>query len=372
MSLTVPQYEPLPSGVIPDRLLIEKVLYEAEAPVLFLSRTVQGQLLLGYVAEESSAGIFTVLVPISAKILDSLERGATSVREALTATCGWLHVSNGVKTGTWSIDFENFPSDFLPLAGTPLLPEHEPVLRTRAVGEKIVLGQMPASVVSFVAESTKKAIKTLLDFILSNPSEGRPREEHRALYDLPIQSFAFASFELSFGPPDEGLFPSDQIDQAAQKLRRGLAWASSDTREILEAETDEEREAILRATLFLPPPSAGPIQEMQVCGSWIPTQKVVLTRQSRKRIRKELKHVDSEQIVKYEGRIGEVDVDNLSFILRDVSDGTDRRGLFAEDLVEEMIALLSDAERVAVAGFERQGRLHVTAIAPVRSTNVEV
>jgi hypothetical protein len=371
MPLIVPQHDAIPIGLIPERLSVERVLYEAEVPVLFLTRTLQGQLLLAYVAEENSAGTFTVLAPISAKTLISLEVGATSVRDALTATCGWLHLNNGSKTGTWSIDFDQFPKEYLPLPGTPLLPEHEPVLRTRAVGEKIVLGQMPASVVSFVADATKKAIKTLLDFVLANPSEGRPREEHRALYDLPVQSFSFASFELSFGPPDEGIFPLEQIQQAAKKLQRGLAWASSDSRDALEADSDEEREAILRATLFLTPPSAGPIREMQVSGTWIPSQKVVLTRQSRKRIRKELKQVDSEQIVKYEGRIGEVDVDNLSFILRDISDGIDRRGLFAEDLVEEMIVLLSDSERVAVAGFERQGRLNITAVAPIRTTSTE-
>ena len=112
--------------------------------------------------KKNSSGTFTVLVPISAKTLTSLEVGATSVRDALTATCGWLHLNNGYKTGTWSIDFDQFPTEYLPLPGTPLLPEHEPVLRTRAVGEKIVLGQMPASVVSFVADATKKAIKTLL------------------------------------------------------------------------------------------------------------------------------------------------------------------------------------------------------------------
>ena len=367
MPLEIPTRDPLPHGLFPEQLEVDRVLYEAETPVLYLTRTSHDQLVLAYVAFESEAGTFTLLAPISSRTLEALERGALPVRDALTATCAWLHLSHSAKAGTWSVDLNTFPGDYLPYPGTPLLPEHEPILRTRALGEEIVLGRMPASVVSFVADATKKAIKTLLDFILANPTEGRPREEHRALYDLPVQGFAFASFELSFGSPDEGIFPAEHLKQAADKLHRGLAWASSDNREALMAGSDEEREAILRAVLFLTPPSAGPIKEMQVSGSWIPEDKVVLTRQSRRRVRKELRPVDSERIVTHKGRIGRLDVDNLSFVLRDTADAIDVAGFFAEELREEMLDLLSDSEQVEIAGFERQGRLNITAVASIRA-----
>jgi hypothetical protein len=223
---------------------------------------------------------------------------------------------------------------------------------------------MPASVVAFVADSTRKAIKILLDNLLMLPSEGRPREEHRALYDLPIQNFAFASFELSFGMPDEELFPREQLREAAKKLERGLAWASSIDSAPLAAESDAERETILRAALLLTPPQAGVITEVQVSGLWIQRGSIRLTRDSRRRVRQELRNIDSERVMSYTGRIGEIDIDNSSFILRDVEDGQDRRGFYNDDLLDDMITFFADAQRVAVAGVERLGRLYVSAVAP--------
>jgi hypothetical protein len=369
MHLEVPNRDRLPMGLIPDRLSVERVLYEAEEPILFLTRTSQNQLLLAYVADDSASGMFTVLTPVTIKTVDALERGITSVRDAITSAAAWLHWTKGKESGTWPFDLESFPDTFLPHPGTPLLPQLEPVLRTRAIGPNIVLGHMPASVVAFVADSTRKAMKTLLDYTLSAKTEGRPREEHRTLYDLPIQSFAFSSFELGFGPPDEGLFTVEQVRQASEKLAKGLLWATSGGSIKLEAESDEEREVILRATLLLTPPITGPISEVQLSGNWVPHDKIVLTRDSRKRVRQELKQVDSERVFTFEGRIGELDIDNQSFILRDTTDGQDRRGFFAEDLLDEMLALLSESEKVIIAGVERQGKLRVSAVAPARNNN---
>jgi hypothetical protein len=68
--------------------------------------------------------------------------------------------------------------------------------------------------------------------------------------------------------------------------------------------------------------------------------------------------------MRYTGRIGEIDVDNSSFILRDLEDGQDRRGFYEDDLLDDMIAFFVNAQRVAVAGVERLGRLYVSAVAP--------
>jgi hypothetical protein len=222
---------------------------------------------------------------------------------------------------------------------------------------------MPASVVAFVADSTRKALKTLLDYILDARSDGRPRDEHRSLYDLPIQSFAFSSFELSFGLPEEGLFTVDQIRLASEKLNVGLNWASGGQNQELNAETPEEREAILRAILLLTPPTSGHIKQIEISGDWIPRERVTLTKASRKRVREALRRVDTERVFTISGRLGEIDTDKLTFILRDTDDGNDKSGSFSEDLLEEMIAFLT--ERVSVAGVERQGKLIITAAVAV-------
>lgn len=213
-------------------------------------------------------------------------------------------------------------------------------------------------------------MNALLDHMFATPIEGRPRQEHRALYDLPIQRFAFSSLELSFGAPEESLVAVDQVREAAQRLETGLTWASTSTPEPWGEIPEDERATILRAALFLTPPAAGPISEIHVSGRWIHNRKLRLTRESRRRVRQELRRVDSERIVRYEGRIGELDIDNLSFTLRDTVDGQDRRGFFTEDLLDDMVALLSDVRRVAVAGVERQGRLLVSAAGPLEDPGV--
>ncbi len=226
MHLRIPTSDRMPEGFLPQRLVLERILYDAEMPIVYTTRTPQGQQLLAYVADESELGTFTIVAPLSERTLAALESGAMSVRDALTSSCAWLHV-RGQNVGAWAVDLEHLPVGFLPMPGTPLLSDQEPVLRTRAIGEKVVLGQIPASVVAFVADSTRKAVKTLLDFYLTAPSGGRPPEEHRALYDLPVRSFAFASFELGFGPPEATLFGPDQMRTIIGHLYRGLCWASS-------------------------------------------------------------------------------------------------------------------------------------------------
>jgi len=370
MHLSVPNRDQLPAGLVSEPLQVDKVLYEAESPVVYVTKTLQGQLLLAYVADDTPDGVFTLLAPMTSVSMVSVELGSTPLRDALTASWLWLHVSGGHTNGLWGVDVSEIPSDCLPVAGTLVRPGIEPVLRARAIGQQVLLGRIPASVVSFIADGTRQAMKTLLDFAFAIPLEGRPRQEHRALYDLPVQRFAFSSFELSFGAPEDSSMPQSEIREVALKLERGLKWASENNSTSLEGISGDERDAILRAALFLTPPAAGPIQEVQVSGSWMPSGRVRLTRESRRRIRQELRSVESERIVRLEGRIGELDVDNLSFTLRDAGDGPDRRGYFTDDLLDDMVSLLSDVGRVAVAGTERHGRLVVSAVGPIETAHL--
>ncbi|MEW5927906.1 MAG: hypothetical protein AB1941_10495 [Gemmatimonadota bacterium] len=363
MPLMIPVREELPADLLPTPLPYVRVLYEAEFPIVYVSKTSHGQPLLAYVSDATTEGLFTLLAPVSEATIAELERGSLAVRDALVSSWLWLHVFDGENGRLWVTESGEIPDGFLPLPGTPLFAEHEAVLKTRALGESLVLGRMPASVVAFVADATRKAMKTLLDFTFSARAEGRPTEEHRALYDLPIKQFAFASFELSFGFPDEGLFPREEVRRAAEKLEAGLVWAGDPSNENpLYASTDEERAAILRAALLLTPPVTGPIVEVQVSGSWLRKGAVRLTRESRRKVRQELRQVEQERVVTYHGRIGEMDVDNSTFILRDTPEGVDRKGMFSEEERDDMMEYFAEGARVTVAGVERQGRLFVAAV----------
>lgn len=374
MYLNIPTTDSLPSDLLDTPLPIDEVLYEAEAPIIYLTHTKHGQIMLAYLADETEEGLITFLSPISKERCTLLKNGCLSVREAITASSLWFHLfkSNG-EHQFWAIDPSDIPNDYLPIEGTPLLPEHESVFKTRAIGEHIALGKMPASVVGFVADATRSAFKTLLDFTSAISSDGRPRDNHRKLYDFPIQRFAFASFELGFSAPDEGLLPSHELKQAVQKLEDGLAWAACQTNDSqLSANSDEEKFAILKASLMLTPPNSGAISEIEISGTWIKQGRIKLTRQSRKKVNVELHKLNKEKVVTYCGRIGEIDDDKLSFTLRDVALNDNEaeqeyKGFFDESFLDDMKLFHYEETRVTVAGVELRGRLNVTAVAPENS-----
>jgi hypothetical protein len=363
--LTKPGREPLRTPPVSGRLEVVDVLYDAERPVVFTTRSLNGQMLLVYAAGDSEEGSWYVLTACTERLLADLRSGHVSVRDAITSSWMWLarEDTSGALAEVWSVTAAEIPEEHLPMPGTPLLPEHEAALVTRAIGAEISLGRVPASVVAFVADATRKAVKVILDYLLSKPVEGRPTEEHRALYDLRVQRFAFASFEIGFASPDEGAVPRLTLLQAAEKLEAGLRWAAGSTEAPLPAEGHEERLSILRAALLLTPPLGGAISEVEVSGQWIGRGRAVrLTRDARRRVHAELNRISTERVLKYVGRVGEVDRDNLSFTLRDTEEGRDRKVSFPEELLDDVIQALSDARLVAVAGVERSGRLYVTAL----------
>ncbi len=366
MHIEIPKTERLPIELLDYPLPIDKILYEAETPIIYMSHTKYGQSLLAYLADESEEGIITLLAPVSDARCKALDAGYLSVREVLDESWLWFHFDKNKNEEVpefWAINTCDIPNDFLPLEGTPLLPEHEAVFRMRAIGKDIAIGKMPLSVVAFVADAMRSALKTLLDFTLATSVEGRPKEDHRALYDLPIQRFAFNSFELSFAAPNEGLFLKTQ--EAVEKLESGLVWAASPDNDVpLSSSSDEERATVLRATSLLTPPTAGAISEIEISGSWIKHGHIRLTHNSRKKVNKKLRVLDKEKIVTYGGRIGEIDDDNLSFTLRDVSDENEHKGFFEESILDDMKLYYYEGIRVTVAGRERRGRLYVAAIAP--------
>ena len=342
---------------------IDEILYEAEGPVLFTTHNASGQLLLAYVADEAEDATWLVLSACAPHTLEALKRGSLAVRDALTSSWMWLVHRRPEASRAWVITPDHLPPAYLPAPSTPLLPEQEPVLATRAVGDTIFPGATPASVVAYVADSTRKAVKILLDFVFERPSEGRPPEDMRALYDLPVQRFAFNSFEVAFGLPPGGA-EAPGLHKAAALLNQGLSWAAGVGEQPLGATSADEKSAILRAVLQLTPPPGGPITELEVSGTWMSHGAKRLTRASRRRVHGEIRRLRTDRVVQRTGRFGEVDRDNCTFTLRTPDKGAEYRGVFAEELLDDIVEYFAEDRRVTVAGVERAGRLYVTVVGP--------
>lgn len=368
MNIDLKDADRIPDGLVEWPLPIERVLYEAEQPIVFLSKNAKRQLMLAYLANEDQDATFTILTPISWAQVRNLEAGVVSVREALTSSWMWLvrHEHRQPGADVWAVAEADIPQQYLPRHGTPLLPEHSIVFAARALGDDVSLGRMPCSVVSFVADATRSALKAMLDHLTAANTEGRPTDARRALYDLPVQRLGFASFEIGLSEPNAGLFPDDTLHSAVGHLQRGLAWAQnvSDHSELEEGAIGE-KEAVLRATLALSPPSSGAITAVEVSGAWLGGKRYHLTRTSRTKVSRSLRNLQRERIVVFQGRIGEIDDDNLSFTLREADDNVDHKGAFPESLLEDMRTHYYEANKVEISGVERNGRLRVTAVVPL-------
>lgn len=356
----------IPDGFFDFPLPVERVLYEAEQPIVYLTKTKQGQEMLAYLADEMNGLQFIVVAPATPSSIRRLESGSIGIREALTDTWIWMvraSFAQGVSE-VWSISETDIPTLHLPKPGTPLLPEHRIAFSARAVGDGIALGSVPCSVIAFVANAAKSSLKAILDHAFAANGEGRPTDAQRALYDLPVRQLKFASFEVGLAAPKKDLFPNDAVLQAVSDLQTGLEWAEDVQNDTpLEAEDDTKTEAILRATLALTPPSHGVITSVEVGGYWLKGHRFTLTRKSRSKVANRLRQLKEEEIVLMSGRIGEIDDDKLSFILRDVDvENSERRGSFPEELLDDMRSHYFEENRISISGVMRAGKLRVTAV----------
>lgn len=346
-------------------LPIDRVLYEAEQPIVFLTHSITGQSLLAYLANESEVGADYILASASPRKIQQLEQGTVGVREALCADWMWLLRQNA-QAGSidlWSVSEALVPDDFLPIPGTALLPEHSVVFAARALGEGIALGRMPCSVISLVADSARASLKAVFDFVREANTEGRPTDAQRAFYDLPVQRLRFASFEVGLAEPNPELFPDDSLHKAITRLTSGLEWAqSASDDEAVPGQSPQEQEVVLRAALALTPPSSGVVSAIEVSGTWLAGRRFHLDRTARTKVSRRLRALRSERIVLFSGRIGEIDDDNLSFTLRETDDAADHKGSFPEELLDDMRTHYYESNRVQISGVELNGRLRITAV----------
>ena len=130
----------IPDGFFEFPLPIERVLYEAEQPIVYLTKTKQGQVMLAYLAQETDSHQFVIVAPTTLSSISKLENGALGLREALTETWMWM-VRTSFTQGdseVWSVTEDMIPDMNLPKAGVPLLPEHRIALSAQVLGDDLV------------------------------------------------------------------------------------------------------------------------------------------------------------------------------------------------------------------------------------------
>lgn len=387
-----PNAQPLQRRLFPSLDPVE-TLYEFEAPRIFTINDADGELNLACWSEEANSVWRYIVAPTTPTIIKSLREGRISVWDALNQPRSWIcHTDlSGDVTDVYRVAFETIPSDVLPAPSAMLLPSLEPLLTLRAVGNTIVAGSVPGSVIRGCVEGVQKSFKFLSEYVLGlDPQRGRPDEFMRRLFDLPAQRVAFRSFEISFRMPieEQDLFTAsgqktpetETLDEVGSLLIKGLNWLQSAAGEegIYSPENPSEGEVLFRALKELTPSSQGNIDHIELGGRLIgPTAKPVILRHAhRQRVNTAIRNRSLEpQILDLEGRVRELDMDRLSFELREInSPGVQsQRFVFDEELMEDVFQAAQGGRRVRVAGrtFPVRNVAYALALSSINEQTIE-
>ncbi len=360
---------PAQEGIIRALFPPVEVLFEFNGPLIFTFKNSAGNLFLAYQVEEDSESdkIRYFVAPTSSSIVEDLNRGTISIRSALTQPISWLVDTDQSRLAlsVWSSATSDLPDDAIPEPHVMLRPELQPLIRVRAIGESIKRGSVPGESIKQIVSGVESAIKTITDYILDRSSTGRPPEDLRRLWALTAQGFAYASFEISFREPKA----SDQVPlnfngdssgglaKVNELLLGGLKWAASsgveDTASL--GATVVERKVVLEAIRHLTPTARGHASEIEIGGKLISPrrhQSIRLTRESRKKVDRGLKTLrDTEEVVfDQRGMIREIDLDNFTFILREMSSPGEQKCSFEADVADEVLEALNSNRQVRVTG----------------------
>lgn len=352
---------------------ITEVLYDFDGPKIFT--TSDGSLLrLWYeCAEDLQTGALRYLVvPADNQLVAHLKDGTRTVHDALQQPWIWAIDVDGSDTVTtgWIVRLEEVPESAKPERGAPLWPQLEPLIAYRLIGEGLREGSIPASVAARAMERPAAALKRLLEAMSNISPQGRPEESFRKSYDLPAQRIAFNSFEVSFGMPKEPeLLLTDDgqsiYQAAATRLGDALSWLKS-------SNTSSEPDiGLLEVLKELAPPAHGQVVKVEVRGQLVPGhRRVVLTREDREMVTRAIgrKRHKERELLRTEGRIGEFDKDQLTFILRDRLDlAEELKCSFTEEQFDDLYEAFDNDRRVVLLGKFQTMRhvLEVVAAEPV-------
>jgi hypothetical protein len=340
----------------------ERVLDFYDGPRLFTVQTTDGFQLLVYQCDADADTARFILVPTRDELLAKITGNLITLREALTSqNLAWLIEQRG--DGTLSrpcvIDLRKLPDDALPGEGARLFVDTDVLLRVRMIGRGIEVGHVPASVVKRTVDGVTDAIKTLVRQVV-----GVSGEVYRRYYDLPARHFAFQSFEIAFGKPNDPaeLLDADMFERIRPLLAKGLAWAELGNGDV---PSTPEWPAIVNALAKLAPPQRGIIQEVEVSGvlAGLEHRMVRLTRNTTRRIVEARKLLNPDVLLHTDiGYVREFDKDKLTFLLRNAKAEDIRSVEFAEEQYDHVWVAFDTDRIVTIVSTETADAAHAELV----------
>jgi hypothetical protein len=231
----------------------------------------------------------------------------------------------------------------------------------RVEGRNVAWPEAPTSVLTALLDAFRKGVQAVAEFLATGRLTTRPTKDIKRSCDLRVVSFRAGSLKIGMSLPDEaepGLFPSEQDAVAHRALAQYLevaSWVASDAplNDLEGNITDPGKRRLLLNALkpFVPRPR-GDVQLVEISGRMAPQHRAIrLGREATQRIDQAIDRAVNEKSEEYEGDLREIDLDNLSFILRNIGDVQEVRCSFEEELLEAAKEALD--RRVRVSGIRK-------------------
>lgn len=251
----------------------------------------------------------------------------------------------------------------------------------RVEGDGIEWGDTPASVLTAMLDIFRKGVQTVAEFISTGHVSARPTAEIKRSCDFRVVAFAPGSLRIGLKLPDPewsleqplGRQQPSAAEQALADYLKVAQWASSEgsTEALSECVSDPlRRRLILNELNRLVPRSRGDVAAVTLSGTVLGAgYEARLSKGTREPIGRAIEAAEQEEIVEYLGDLREIDLDKLSFTLRNVDQDREVPCEFGEELLQTAQEALD--RRVRVRGIRRKeaGRRRFP---PVRVSHLEI
>jgi hypothetical protein len=247
--------------------------------------------------------------------------------------------------------------------GRNVLAEHESDVWLRILGPELQWPDAPTSVLTAFLDAFRKGVQAVAEFNTTGHLTTRPTKELKRACDLRVVAFQAGSLCVGVRVPEdvqmvfEGESGHHPVYGALKQYLLVAEWVASEQppAALEELITDsQKRRLLLNAVKPFVPRPRGDVESVEVSSRWVSQAKTIqLTRASHQRIDLAIDQIAAECVETHVGDLREVDLDNLSFILRNAEDVREVRCAFDEDLLETAKEALD--RRVQVTGIRRLG-----------------
>jgi hypothetical protein len=283
------------------------------------------------------------------------------------ASASWL----AVMAEGWIDQAEQLRREVEEYTGVAALEESKAELWLAITGPGIGDGNGRTSVLTALLDALRKGVQAVAEFLHTGHLARRPSAALKEACDWNVLALNPGSLKVGVRLPEPPQQPhlweniAAEVRQAVRHFLDVAAWAAADGEgpEALDRRFPDEplRRLLLNAVKPFVPRPRGAVESVILSGRLAPaTGPIILTRSASPRISRAIDRTTARQVEDHVGELREIDLDNLSMVIRYTADVKEVRCTFDGSLLEAAREALD--RRVQVSGVREMaaGRVSPT------------